>query len=233
MRNLQLLILSSTLLLLATFSSAWPWPPYDVLKRDDTSTSPGSGSSSATSAASTTAGTDTSATAKGSKTGSGSASGTITGSGSSSPTGSNSTKSAKSKTTEIDPRVPAGGIQMLTPSALAAPSYYKIGEFVTFGWNYTSLSVSPTAVDIVASCQRNDQVYTIAMNQSLNGTQAVTWDTGAYQSTATVPLLTETYTLVVYDVDKGISATASPGYFGVFNQFTFGMYTPKPYTPLN
>jgi len=122
---------------------------------------------------------------------------------------------------------------MLTPSAIAAPSYYKIGDFVTFAWNYTSLSVTPSAIDVVASCQRNDQVYTIATNQSLNGTQAVTWDTGAYQGTATVPLLTETYTLVVYDVDKGISAAPSAGYFGVFNQFTFGMYTPQPSTPLN
>jgi hypothetical protein len=128
-----------------------------------------------------------SATNKGSKTGS--ASGTITGSGSATAS-SNNTKTEKSKTTDIDPRLPAGGIVMLTPSALAAPSYYKIGDFVTFGWNYTSLSVTPSAIDIVASCQRNDQVYTIAMNQSLNGTQAVTWDTGAYQSSATVPLLT-------------------------------------------
>jgi len=79
---------------------------------------------------------------------------------------------------------------MITPSALAAPSYYKIGDFVTFAWNYTSLSVTPSAIDVVASCQRNEQIYTIAANQSINGTQAVTWDTGNYQGTATVPLLT-------------------------------------------
>ena len=135
----------------------------------------------------------TSATAKGTKTDSGSASSSITITGSSAAaTGSNNTssKTTKSKTIDIDQQAPAGGIQMLTPSALAAPSYYKIGDFVTFAWNYTSLSVTPSAIDIVASCQRNDQIYTIATNQSLNGTQAVTWDTGAYQSTATVPLLT-------------------------------------------
>jgi len=124
---------------------------------------------------------------------------------------------------------------MLTPSALALPSYYKIGDYVTFGWNYTSLIVTPTAIDVVASCRANDQIYTIAANQSINSnnSNAVLWDTGSYQSTATVPLLTEIYTLVIYDVDKGISATASPGYLAVFEQFTFGMYSPQAYTPLN
>ncbi|KAI9786150.1 MAG: hypothetical protein M1839_007560 [Geoglossum umbratile] len=187
MRSLQLLVFCSTLLLLATFSSAWPWPPYDILKRQDSKTD--STSSNPGTSASATA----TATGKGTKTDSNSGSGTITGSnsGSAAPTGStNGTKTTKSKTSDIDPRLPAGGILMLTPSALAAPSYYKIGDFVTFAWNYTSLVVTPSAIDVVASCQRNDQVYTIAANQSLNGTQGVTWDTGAYQSTATVPLLT-------------------------------------------
>lgn len=36
-----------------------------------------------------------------------------------------------------------------------------------------------------------------------------------------------TYTLMVYDAAKGISATPSPGHLGVYNQFVFGMYEPK------
>ena len=122
---------------------------------------------------------------------------------------------------------------MLTPAAIGPSTYYKIGNFVTFGWNYTSLSVTPSAIDILASCSANSATYTIAMNQSVVPTGAITWDTGKYQKTATVPLLTETYTLIIHDAAQDVSATAKAGYLGVFDQFTFGMYSPQPYTPLN
>lgn len=122
---------------------------------------------------------------------------------------------------------------MISPNALSSTQYYKIGNYVTFAWNYTSLSVTPSAVDILASCSANEATYTIAMNQSVAGeTGAVTWDTGAYQETATVPLLTETYTLIIHDAAKDVSATAAAGYLGTYEQFTFGMYTPQPYTPI-
>jgi len=106
---------------------------------------------------------------------------------------------------------------------------------VTFGWNYTGIQATPTAIDIMATCTANQQLYTIATNQTfVNATGSVTWDTGAYQSTAVSdPLLTETYTLIIYDAASSISATAQPGYLAVYNQFTFGMYTPQPYTPLS
>lgn len=123
---------------------------------------------------------------------------------------------------------------MLTPSAAAA-TYYRIGEYVTFVWNYTSLSATPTAVDILATCTANSQLYTIQMNATVpgNSTQAVTWDTGSYQSTAVSnPLLTETYTLIIYEAGSSISATAEAGYLGVYDTFTFGMYTPQPYVGL-
>jgi len=122
---------------------------------------------------------------------------------------------------------------MVTPSALATASYYKIKDYVTFGWNYTSLSVTPSAVDVLASCTANQATYTIALNQSITGpTGAVTWDTGAYQASATIPLLTETYTLIIHDAAKEIDATASPGYLSTYEQFTFGMYVPQAYTPI-
>ncbi|KAI9683093.1 MAG: hypothetical protein M1829_005884 [Trizodia sp. TS-e1964] len=181
-----------------------------------------------------------------SSTNSGSGSATITSSpsttASNSPSNSNTsgqqsasasqTSSNQTQTTEYDPQLPAGGVQLVTPGPFAGPQYYKIKDNVSFVWNYTSLLAAPSAVDIVAKCQENNQVYTIATNQSVGDTGSVIWDTGAYQASATVPLLTGTYTLVIYDSAKGISATASPGYLGTFNQFTFGMYTPQPYTPL-
>lgn len=121
---------------------------------------------------------------------------------------------------------------MITPSANAQPSYYKIGDYVTFKWNYTSLSVTPSAVNVVASCSLNQETYTISSNMSVGQTGAVTWDTGKYQATATVPLLTASYTLIVYEVGKSITDTAAAGHLGTTNRYIFGMYTPQPYTPL-
>ena len=122
---------------------------------------------------------------------------------------------------------------MVTP-ALTATSYFKIDNFVTFVWNFTSLSVTPSAIDILASCSANSETYTIALNQSVSKapTQAVTWDTGAYQSSATIPLLTETYTLIIHDSGQPASAVPAAGYLGTYDQFTFMMYTPQIYTPL-
>jgi len=122
---------------------------------------------------------------------------------------------------------------MVTPAAIAPSQYYKIGDYVTFAWNYTSLSVTPSAIDILASCSLNQQLYTISLNQSVGPTGAVTWDTGEYQATATIPLLTETYTLVIYDAGQDITSIPQAGYLAVQDQFQFGMYSPQPYTPLN
>jgi hypothetical protein len=122
---------------------------------------------------------------------------------------------------------------MVTPAVIAGPQYFKIGDYVTFAWNYTSLSVTPSAIDILASCAVNSQTYTIALNQSVEPTGAVTWDTGAYQATADSRLATETYTLVVYDASEDVSATAQAGYLAVQDSYTFGMYVPQPYVPLN
>lgn len=175
----------------------------------------------------TNAGTTNTADQSGSSSG-----GTITsGSGSTRRTGSvTSTTSGKSKT--YDARLPAGGVSMITPNALST-TYYKIEDYVTFVWNYTSLSATPSRIDVLASCATNNQMYTISANVSVESTQSIIWDTGAFQSSATVPLLTETYTLIIHDAAKDISAAPQAGYLGVVNQFTFGMYTPQPYTPLN
>ena len=68
-----------------------------------------------------------------------------------------------------------------------------------------------------------------------NATNAVTWDTADYTNSPsglTDPLLTGVYTLVIFDADSEVSATAEPGYLAVYNQYQFGMYTPQPYTDL-
>jgi len=134
-------------------------------------------------------------------------------------TGTNkaTTTSKKSTSTTFDARFPVGGVSMISPAIASGAQYYKIGDLVTFAWNYTSLLATPTAVNILATCTANNALYTLAANQTVTGnaTGVVTWDTGAYQSTAlSAPLLTETYTLIIYDAASSISATPKAGFFG-------------------
>ncbi|KAJ4412287.1 hypothetical protein N0V91_000758 [Didymella pomorum] len=150
-------------------------------------------------------------------------------SGSQKASGSKTT--GKSKATSYDARLPAGGISMVTPGALAGSQFYKVGDYVTFAWNYTSLSQTPSAIDILASCTANQATYTIAVNQSADQTQVV-WDTKNTPS-GQVPFLTEKYTLLIYDAESSVSAAPKAGYLGVFNSFQFGMYTPQPYVPFS
>ncbi|PBP20275.1 hypothetical protein BUE80_DR008895 [Diplocarpon rosae] len=221
MRSSQHLQLYSILFLfLATFSAAWPWPNWlpgldTLVVRQD------SGNQNS---ASTTEQPD-------SDSNSDSQPGTIT----SKPTATGSAKKASAtRKTSYDARLPAGGISLLSPPATSTP-YFKIGDFVTFAWNYTSLSATPTALNILASCSANSQIYTLATNQTIsNATGAVTWDTGNYQATAVQnPLLTQTYTLIIYDAESSISAAPAAGYLAPFDSYKFGMYVPQPYTPLS
>jgi hypothetical protein len=236
-------IYSIFLLYIATFAAAWPlnWPRWlpeldSLIVRQDNSNNTASATGSPI--ISNTAGPITDA--KASATGGGGT--TFYGSGASpTPTAAgsenksnNMTTATKKYTTSYDARLPAGGVSMMTPAVASGEQYFKIGDYVTFGWNYTSLEATPTAVNVLATCTANTQLYTIATNLTLaNNTNAVTWDTGSYQATAVQePLLTETYTLIIYDAGSSISATAQAGYLAVYDSYTFGMYVPQPYTPL-
>lgn len=176
-----------------------------------------------------TSGEDTEATSTGDSSSDSDKSSSGTGTGTAKETGTNKTNAASTKT--YDARLPAGGVSMITPNAMTT-KYYKIQDYITFAWNYTSLSVTPSAIDILASCSKNQQTYTLATNVTVEETQSFTWDTGAFQASATVPLLTETYTLIVYDAAGEVTDQAKAGYLAPYNQFTFGMYSPQPYTPM-
>ncbi|KAJ5920577.1 hypothetical protein N7516_011435 [Penicillium verrucosum] len=232
-----------TILLLGTMSSAWPWRPYGALlgvsldKRADTTDTAVAETSESTAEASTAPKTSTGATTEtNTDTNSDTKTGTAT---DSEKTGTaTGTKTGKSKTTatssiSIDPAAAAGGVSMITPAS-SSTTYYKIGEDVTFVWNYTSLSVTPSAVNVVASCSLNAMTYTLSSNMTVKQTGSVVWDTGKYQKSATIPLLTASYTLIVYDASKDIDDTAGAGHLSSQNGgYVFGMYTPQPYTPLN
>lgn len=232
---------SIVLLYLTAFAAAWPlqWPRWlpdldSLIVRQDsggnsTATGPTTSGPSSPSATGSNSSPDTK-----SNTGGGGTTFSI-GTATAGPgSNGNATTATKSHITSYDARLPAGGVSMMTPAVASGEQYFKIGDFVTFGWNYTSLEATPTAVNVMATCTANKQLYTISTNLTLaNNTNAVTWDTGSYQATAVQnPLLTETYTLIIYDAASSISATPQAGYLAVYDSYTFGMYSPQAYTPL-
>lgn len=83
----------------------------------------------------------------------------------------------------------------------------------------------------MATCTANNEMYTIAMNQtvSANETGQFVWDTDGY-ATSTAPLLVETYTLFMYDSDGSPTDIPQAGYMAPFTTYEFGMYTREPYT---
>lgn len=114
---------------------------------------------------------------------------------------------------------------------------YKIGDYVTFGWNYTGLSVTPTAVDVVATATVNSikSTWTLTSNMTFETKGDFTWDTQAYQTIAQnnqQPLAIDTYTLFIYDAESSVTATAGAGSLTANAALTFGLYTGQPYTPL-
>jgi len=236
-RNLQLY--SIIFLFLSTFTTAWPWPRWLpeldslIVRRDSNNTTSASATATGKTATKTFVPTPTETLVSAGKT--------ITLFNSEAPSAtdgsgnSNKTTSTATHHTSYDARLPAGGVSMITPAISSGEQFFKIGDFVTFAWNYTSLSATPTAVNVMATCTVNQQLYTIAMNQTVgaNSTNAVTWDTSGYQATAVQdPLLTQTYTLIIYDSDSSISASAEAGYLAVYDSYMFGMYVPQSYTPL-
>ncbi|KAL8715057.1 MAG: hypothetical protein Q9220_001014 [cf. Caloplaca sp. 1 TL-2023] len=216
------------LLIFTCFSTAWPWPPSIqkldglILRRADSKTSSDTSPAETGDAQPTQTGNAAKTAAQTAKSGTTKAA----------KTGSKKTTAAAAKTTSVDARLPPGGVNMITPSALAQTSYYKVGDDVTFAWNYTSLSVKPSRIDVYVSCQANSATYTISNNATFEPTGTVVWDTKP-EASGTAPLLTETYTLVIHDASKDITAIPVAGHLGAYNQFQFGMYTPQPYTPLS
>ncbi len=246
----------SSLLLFTALSTAWPWPRSQPQREARREVAPavqrrqtsfdlsftgqqGNTATTKTSTKKTTTNGDASQSATGTKSGDGSKTTGKTTGKATDGNGKKTTAKTEYKTTKTyDNRLPAGGVSMITPNVFAGPQYYKIAtepgkDFLTFAWNYTSLSMTPSAIDILASCSQNSATYTIALNASITGpTQEVTWDIGKYQATATQPLLMATYTLIIHDAAADVTEQPRAGYLGTQSQFTFGMYIPQPYTPI-
>lgn len=146
--------------------------------------------------------------------------------------GPSKTSSKKKPTpTEFGPDIPPGGIAMVTPGPFDGQQFYKIGDWVTLAWNYTSLEVTPSAVDVLATCTNNQATYTLALNQSVQETGQVFWDTANYNNDHPngARLLTAMYTLMIYDSNTSVTDTPRNGYLAPYKQFSFGMYERQPY----
>ncbi|WEW59781.1 hypothetical protein PRK78_005261 [Emydomyces testavorans] len=224
-------MLCSLLVLVSSVTASYV-PDINHAKRQDSKTATDATDSTQPTKTTKTADSTDTTTAASSGTDTAATSGTNTDAKSGTGTKGTGTKTTNPKTTTVDPRLPPGGIKLVTPAITAERTYIKIGDFATFAWNYTSVQVTPTAIDVVAFCSKNQHAYTIAGNQSVQETGVVTWDTSKYKS-EDVPLLTEIYTLLVYDVEIGPSDIPPAGRLGAQQNFRFGVYSPQPYTPLS
>lgn len=140
------------------------------------------------------------------------------------------TGSSRPTRTQFAPDSPPGSVNMLTPNGRQqATPLYKIGNFVTLGWNYTSLQGTPTAIDVFASNIQARETWTITQNMPYEASAAVVWDTK--EQAVEKPLLTDLYSLVIKDSDMDINAPPEPGYLGTSQNLRFGLYSSQPYVP--
>ena len=154
-------------------------------------------------------------------------------------TGTGKSNKTKSKGDDDDehttfaPNDPAGGVSMTEPATtLMATPLFKIGDYVTLGWNYTSLQGTPSAIDVLVSCSSAAQTWTLTSNMTFETAVSYVWDTADTAKDAEKPLGVDLYTLIIKDSDAEITERAEPGYLGAYSGFKFGLYTPRPYTPL-
>ncbi|EWY86619.1 hypothetical protein IWW34DRAFT_658579 [Fusarium oxysporum f. sp. albedinis] len=136
------------------------------------------------------------------------------------------------KRTTFSADVQPGGVSMTLPDTMYVPTpLFKIGDYATFGWNYTSLEGTPTAIDVLVSQSSAGETYTLTANMTFATNPTFVWDTSKQANDPDAPLVVGMYTLVIKDSDSAITDLPSPGYLQVEKTFQFGMYTPAAYTP--
>ena len=204
---------AAMLLSLSSVASAWPgWLPEAgaIVARQDSSPTPTATQTSSKSAT----GSETQNT------------GSITQTGKSTATGKPSGTSTR---TQFDPQDPAGQVVMITPAPTAGTQLVKVGDWVTWGWNYTNLQAPPTAIDVLISCSQATRTWTLTQNMTYATKADFLWDSS---NDGGQPFVVAEYTLLIHDSDGGIKASADPGYLAPFAGYKFGMYTMAAYTPL-
>ncbi|KAF9041645.1 hypothetical protein BJ165DRAFT_1416198 [Panaeolus papilionaceus] len=146
---------------------------------------------------------------------------------------SSTTSGPRSSISFIPANAAVGGLLFTQPPATVT-SFYKIApsQFITFGWNLTSLSVTPTKLTFSAVCE-NGNTYPVGPTDGVVALSGeVVWDVNSYQvANPDTPLVQAKYTLHVWD-ERGPNAPRRGGYFQHNSAVQFALYTPQPYTPL-
>ncbi|KAF5383197.1 hypothetical protein D9615_004933 [Tricholomella constricta] len=135
-------------------------------------------------------------------------------------------------------RIPASapaGLLTITQPPQTATSYYKIApsNLVTFGWNFSYVLVTPSALTVSAVCD-NGNTYPVGPTDGvIPGTATeVVWDLFSYQQhNPNTPLAQATYTLNIYD-QRGPGAGRAPGHLQANTGLKFALYSPQAYTGL-
>ncbi|KAF8067911.1 hypothetical protein FPV67DRAFT_1164463 [Lyophyllum atratum] len=148
---------------------------------------------------------------------------------------SNSNPSATTSTRISIPITAPAGLLTITQPPQTATSFYKIApsNFVTFGWNFSFIQVTPTHLTVSAVCE-NGNTYPVGPTDGvIPGTATeVVWDLFSYQQNhPNTPLAPAQYTLQIWD-DRGPGAGRAPGYMQANTGLKFALYTPQTYTGL-
>lgn len=166
-------------------------------------------------------------TGTGTETGRQTTTGERTGTRTEEPTETGTQTNAESTSIPFDAQ--PGGINMITPGIIAAAStLYKVGDYVTFSWNYTNLLAEPTGVDVIVSCSAPGQAltWTLTANMTFETEASYIWDTTDDQDQDYIP---EMYTVIIKNSDSEITDVAGPGVLAAHTGATFGVYTGAPY----
>ncbi|EJT74381.1 hypothetical protein GGTG_08222 [Gaeumannomyces tritici R3-111a-1] len=206
--------LAAAFLTVCTLASAWPgWLPEanSLVVRQDTGAPAATATPTGTTRATGTSDSDKA--------------------GITPPPNGNSTRPANGNGTrpEFDPRDPAGGVAMITPGPLDGTQLYKVGDYVTWAWNYTSLQASPTAIDVLVSCSAASRTWTLTQNMTFATRADFVWDTKDNKGS---PYLVQEYTLLIHDSDTAMTQRAEAGYLAPYSGFKFGVYTGQEYIPM-
>ncbi|CAN8097276.1 unnamed protein product [Discula destructiva] len=236
---------TTILLSLAPLASAFPWPEWlpeidaVVVRRQDSASTAAETAAAEQTAEASSAASDDASQATDMNTADAASSNTASSTGakksSSTGTADDSETTSSSNTTANSP----GSAVMTFPVTTLTSAYYRIGDFVTFKWNYTGLTASPTAVNVIATASTSSlgaSTWTLTSNMTFETNADFTWDTAAFQTQALQdqkPLLVEMYTLYIYDAESSApTETAGYGSLTANAALTFGLYTGQPYTPI-
>ncbi|WWD19897.1 hypothetical protein CI109_104366 [Kwoniella shandongensis] len=160
-----------------------------------------------------------------------------TGSGSASASASASRQSGNATSSvSIPGTAAAGGLTVTQPPSTASASYYKIAKdsWITFGWNLTSLYVTPTSLTVVASCSANGNVYPVGPTASPSNvipgnSTSIVWNPWEWeQIPGQTPFAEATYVLKIVD-ERGQGAPVKGGYFSPYSGTNFMIYRPGEY----